>query len=245
MPPAEKTAAPIVARNPFDSSQRVPEAPAQRGVSQLSSSPCAAITAHAIIQSNEDGFSFASLQTKDERALARKGSQFAGHEVLFVGRETVWLGDSRGETCRVELAAKEAPVDVRAPARPAAVKPAAKVDPEIARGIRATSATSYDIDRAAFERIMTSTAELMGDVRIGPDKESGRTMGMKLSHLRPGSVLTLVGLKEGDRLDAINGIDLTSPESGLEAFAKLREAPHLVLKVSREGRAMELQYDVR
>ncbi len=58
-------------------------------------------------------------------------------------------------------------------------------------------------------------------------------------------MLALVGIKEGDRLDAINGIDLTSPESGLEAYAKLREAPHIVLKVTRDARPMELQYEVR
>jgi general secretion pathway protein C len=85
----------------------------------------------------------------------------------------------------------------------------------------------------------------MGDVRVGPDGSPGKVLGMKLTHLRPGSVLGLVGLKEGDRLDAINGIDLTSPEAGLEAYAKLRLAPHIVLKVTRDARPMEVQYDVK
>ncbi len=242
-PPPPRTAAPIIERNPFDSTRPVlaPTAVSPSGPPAA----CGAITVHAIVQSSDNDWSFASLQTKDEHLLARKGARLGGREVAFVGRETVWLADPTGQVCRVDLATPldAAPPQPRLPAQPATRGAAKPVDPEIARGIRATSPTSYDIDRATFERILTSTAELMGDVRIGPD--GGKTGGMKLTHLRQGSVLGLVGLKEGDRLDAINGIDLNSPEAGLEAYAKLRLAPHIVLKVMRDARPMELQYDVR
>lgn len=241
-PPAvpAKSAASILERNPFDSAR---PAPAYAAL-PVAPAACGAITAHVIVQSGDDAWSFASLQTKDERVLARKGTSFAGHEVAFVGRESVWLADPNGQVCRVDPAAKlDAPAPPRTSAQPrTAARP---VDPEIAKGIRATSPTSYDIDRATFERILTSTAELMGDVRIGPDSSGGKTAGMKLTHLRQGSVLGLVGLKEGDRLDAINGIELTSPEAGLEAFAKLRLAPHIVLAVTRDGKTSEVQYDIK
>jgi len=241
-PPPEKSAAQIIERNPFDSARPAP-------TYTLGSRPaaaCGAITVHAIVHSNDDAWSFASLSTKDEQVLARKGAGFAGREVAYVGKETVWLADQAGQLCRVELAAKlDAPLPEQKTAQPATRGAARPVDPEIAKGIRATSPNTYDIDRATFERIMTSTAELMGDVRVGPDAASGKVSGMKLTHLRQGSVLGLVGLKEGDRLDAINGIDLTSPEAGLEAYAKLRLAPHIVLKVTRDGKPSELQYDIR
>lgn len=248
-PPPEKTASPLLVHKASDSTR-----PAFTLQAMSPSGPpgaCGAITVHAIVQSSDHDWSFASLQTKDEHLLARKGARFAGREVAFVGRETVWLADPAGQVCRVDLATPldTATPEPRTPAQvgaKGAARPAARpVDPEIARGIRATSPTSYDIDRATFERILTSTAELMGDVRIGPDGAGGKVGGMKLSHLRQGSVLGLVGLKEGDRLDAINGIDLTSPEAGLEAYAKLRLAPHIVLKMTRDARPMELQYDVR
>ena len=243
-PPPEKSAASIVARHPFDSTMPAPLVTSQPGA--IASPACATVTVHAIVQSNDDAWSYASLSTSEGPILARRGALVANRKVAHVGRDTVWLADADGRYCRVELYAEGVPPPPqREPAKPVPAKSSRAVDPEIARGIRKTSATSFDIDHATFERILTSTAELMGDVRVVPDNVGGNVAGMKLTKIRAGSVLTLVGLEDGDRLNAINGIDLVSPEAGLEAYARLRNAPHIVLKVARSGKEMEIQYDVR
>jgi general secretion pathway protein C len=58
-------------------------------------------------------------------------------------------------------------------------------------------------------------------------------------------LLGLLGLEDGDRLDAINGKETTSPEALLEAYALVRSSEHLVVRVTRGGRAVNLDYRVR
>jgi hypothetical protein len=44
---------------------------------------------------------------------------------------------------------------------------------------------------------------------------------------------------------AVNGLPLTSPEGGLEAFVKLRSASHVELALERSGQRIVSQYRIR
>jgi general secretion pathway protein C len=58
-------------------------------------------------------------------------------------------------------------------------------------------------------------------------------------------LLATLGMEDGDRLETINGFDLTNPEQALEAYARLRTAERLILRVHRRGRPVELEVHVR
>jgi general secretion pathway protein C len=46
-------------------------------------------------------------------------------------------------------------------------------------------------------------------------------------------------------LQTINGLDVTSPEGALEAYARLQQAERLVVQVNRRGADVNLEYDIR
>ncbi len=52
-------------------------------------------------------------------------------------------------------------------------------------------------------------------------------------------------MENGDRLQTINGVDMTSPEKALEAYARLRTADQLVVQVNRRGSNMNLYYNIK
>jgi general secretion pathway protein C len=54
-----------------------------------------------------------------------------------------------------------------------------------------------------------------------------------------------LGLENGDRLQTINGFDLSNPEKALEAYAKLRTADRMTLTVNRRGQAMNLDFNIK
>ncbi len=54
-----------------------------------------------------------------------------------------------------------------------------------------------------------------------------------------------LGLRSGDRLTKMNGLELTSTEHILEAYARLRVATRMALEVVRGGTTLELDYEVR
>ena len=43
----------------------------------------------------------------------------------------------------------------------------------------------------------------------------------------------------------INGFDMTDPKSALEAYAKLRNADHITIAVTRRGSPMNIDYNIR
>lgn len=63
--------------------------------------------------------------------------------------------------------------------------------------------------------------------------------------MRSGSVLEKLGLRTGDRLRRVAGVELTSLEAGLSAMARLRASPNFSIDVVRGGAPVSLEYDVR
>jgi hypothetical protein len=87
--------------------------------------------------------------------------------------------------------------------------------------------------------------ELLKGVHIVPEQEGGAVVGIRLSGIRPDTVLGALGLENGDRVQTINGLDLRSPERALEAYARLRTADHLVMQVNRRGREESIDFNIK
>ena len=78
--------------------------------------------------------------------------------------------------------------------------------------------------------------------RIFPEVVHGRTVGVRVGGIAPDSVLTALGLQNGDVLQRVNGYDVTSPDRCLEAYATVRQQDRLVLQLQRGGRLTLLEY---
>jgi general secretion pathway protein C len=52
-------------------------------------------------------------------------------------------------------------------------------------------------------------------------------------------------MENQDRLQTINGFDMSSPEKALEAYARLRTADKLTVQINRGGKNMNLDYNIK
>ena len=68
-----------------------------------------------------------------------------------------------------------------------------------------------------------------------PETKDGKVLGIRLFGIRPDTLLGTLGIQNGDRLDAINGFNMGSPEKALEAYARLRTATELDITLNRRG----------
>ena len=82
-------------------------------------------------------------------------------------------------------------------------------------------------------------------LRIVPVQQDGKVVGLQLFGIRPDTILGILGFEPGDRLQSVNGFDLTSPENALQALARLRTADHLTVQVNRRGRDTNLDFNVK
>jgi general secretion pathway protein C len=236
------TAAPILAHNPFEpNAPLVPPVTPEPSRDPRDAAPCEGLAVRVIAFADDPEWSLASLwDTRGARSIvSRRGDAVDGQSVAFIGRDRVWL--SRGGTlCQIEM---YAPHDAaRVSAKPSVATP---TEPPKTAGIKREGENEYAVDRSLLDRMLDDPAELMKLAQTIPEKVDGRIVGFRLRNVRPGSLLGAIGLMEGDRLEKVNGYELTGPEKILEAYAHLREVPRLTVQISRAGKTMNFDYAIR
>jgi general secretion pathway protein C len=233
VPPAERSADVILARNPFDSTTGSllpdpggPVSPSQPASGGLSG--CSDVHVLAIAADEDPARSLALLRIDSEREPQLRG--VAG-DVVTIDPMGVLLERS-GVRCVAWIFSRAAPV-------------AAAPTPAPHTGIAATGASSFAVDRATRDALLDGAGDWMKTVTIRPEKVGDDMVGIRVVALKPGSPLEALGLRAGDVLQSVNGFPLTTPDKLLEALARLRTADHLSLAVQRGGHGLQVDYDVR
>jgi general secretion pathway protein C len=122
---------------------------------------------------------------------------------------------------------------------------AAAITPSFRDGIRQLGERRYEIQRRTLEAWTGDLPQLAKEVRVAPEMLDGKPAGLRLDGIRSSGPLAAIGLRSGDVIRAINGLELDSPERAIDAYLKLRAASHISIAADRAGRRIELDYDVR
>jgi len=260
--PHATSAEPILARNPFDSVtgplNLVPtveavgtEAPPPDLSDPFNAPDCDGVRVLIIAASADPDWSFAALEAtadKGKSLLRRRGGEVGGKTVKFIGWDRVWMTSS-SQLCQSQMfkppaAPSAAPAAAVAPA-PAPSGGANPVSDDIKKGIQRLGPNEFNVDRGVVDKILENQAELMRQARIVPEQENGKVVGIRLFGVRNDTLLGTLGMENGDRLEKINGFDMTSPEKALEAYARLRTADHLTISLNRKGQEQNLDYNIK
>jgi general secretion pathway protein C len=264
----QTSAATILSRNPFDSvrgnlNPPVDE-PSTRAPLPATDDPYHApaceggVKVLATAVSEDPAWSFAQLAggagEGSNPKMLRQGDEYAGKQVWFVRWDRVWL-IAPTSFCQVEMFGSGPPpaAAAAAPSLPPAPPPVGstgargvqKVDPDIASKIQRISATEFNVDRSAIDKLLENQAMLMQSGRMVPDTQNGQTVGMRMYGVRPDTLLGTLGFENGDRLEKINGFDITNAEQGLTAYAKLRTADRFSVTLNRRGQPTTIEYHIK
>jgi len=199
-------------------------------------------------------WSFAAIAgTNDGKTLLyREGSNVDGSRVMLVRSSSVVVSGSSG-ACQLLMFGEEEGTVARAPAvATAPAKPSAPLDPrsaglndaELEEGIEKITETKYTIQRSLVDKALANQGSLMKAARVIPHEENGRVVGVKLYGIRRNSLLGRLGVRNGDMLRTINGFDMTSPDTALEAYSRLRTADKLTLAVKRQNNEITIEYNI-
>ncbi|HMR77941.1 MAG TPA: type II secretion system protein GspC [Polyangiaceae bacterium] len=264
-----KSAEPILARNPFDSvtgplNAKPLEVPEDQGSQVDTSNPlaaprCSSTRVSIVTESADPLWSIAALQGPGESkpAIRRAGDQIGNVEVAYIGfnpveaSPAVWMREGSSLCQALLFAPQPAAQPAAAPAAPtpAAAPPKrggpSKVPDDIANKIQKISETEFNVDRSVVDKILENQAELMRSARIVPEQQAGKVVGIRMFGIRPDTLLGTLGFQNGDRLETINGFNMASPEKALEAYARLRTASNLNVKVNRRGQPMSIDFRIK
>lgn len=252
-----KTGRLIAERNPFDSETgplRPPRGALSTALGQSPSDPlswptCEGVQVLIVTESMTDRFWSATTLLETGAAaprMRRVGDTVAGKQVAFIGYNprqqtpVVWLEGSGG-VCQSALSRRVAEPPTLQPPRE---QDAAQVPPEFASQIERLSDRELKIDRSLVDMTLRDPSALMRNVRIMPDAQNGEILGLRLAGIRKGSLLDALGMKNGDRLETINGFGMGSPEKALQAYARLSTAQRLNVRLNRGGQPLAIDVSI-
>ncbi len=269
---ASKDAEPILERNVFDSVTgpigkdfeldlaAVDSKPRDLDLSDPLGAPeCSDVKVAIITESSDPVWSIAALQGSGDSSptIRRVGDSVGDKQVAYIGYNprfatpAVWLTSGATLCQGLLFSLAEAKPAAKAPEapqeeekRPTRRGPS-KVPDDIASGIQKVGPTEFNVERSVVEKILESQAELMRSARIVPEQKDGQVVGIRLFGVRPDTLLGTLGFQNGDRLETINGFNMASPEKALEAYARLRTADNLAVKISRRGKPQTIDFHIK
>jgi general secretion pathway protein C len=206
----------------------------------------------ATMESDDPLYSMATILHTDTNTLSAytpNDSLRAGVVVTKVERGRVVFRNG-AQLEYIELGGQPPP-PAPAPAQP--VDTGLPADPENSREIEgAAEAISCDaefttctVERAFVEKLLANPAQLTKQARIVPAVRDGETKGYKFYGIRPGSLPKLLGLKNGDLLTSVNGMQLESLDQAMDLYNKLRRASHLSVTIERKGEMVQKEIDIK
>lgn len=118
--------------------------------------------------------------------------------------------------------------------------------PEGDGDVQQSSETEFVVSRAMMDEKLNDLAGLAREARAllhrGPD---GEYDGYRLSAIRRGSLADKLGIRNGDIVHSVNGLELNSLDGAMRALEALRSESGLKAEVTRRGQPVTLGYDIR
>jgi type II secretion system protein C len=111
-------------------------------------------------------------------------------------------------------------------------------------GITRIDDFTYKVERDALDDWFENPACIMRQARIVPYFKDDKTAGLKLFAIRPNTLYSKLGLRNGDVVLKLNGIELTDPESALKAFEGIKDAQTVTMDIVRRGKPKTLKFEI-
>jgi general secretion pathway protein C len=210
----------------------------------------------ALVDTRRPERSVATIETGGKPLLFRPNADVSGAELVGIREHRVFLRPAGKQLCQLAMFAPPQPVAPPTPPPVVAAVPAPSEErppphksslseEELNAGITAVSETNYNVSRQLLDKVLGNQAELMRAARVIPYEENGRVVGVKVYGIRRNALLGKLGIQNGDVLRTINGFDLSSPDSALEAYSKLRESDAFSIAMVRRGQPKTMEYSVK
>ena len=191
----------------------------------------------------EKGNSVAIIEDLKTRKqdLYHVGDMISGEaKLIAVSRNKVYLErDGKQEILEIYEKTEE-----KAGGKPERRPPARRPFPT-GTGIKRVSADRYRISQEELKDAFENMNQLLTQVRVVPNFRDGEPDGFKLESIKRGSLIHRAGLRDGDIVKRVNGIEIDSPDKAFEVYEQVRNEPLITVEVLRGGSKKTFRYEVR
>ena len=92
--------------------------------------------------------------------------------------------------------------------------------------------------------MLTRITDIMKEARIKPYFAIGRAAGVRIDRIKDGSVITQMGLQDGDIIKGVNGFGLMTPTRVFEAYRRYKNDRLIQLQLIRDDEPVTLTYNI-
>lgn len=199
----------------------------------------------------------AIVGTDQKTGLHLGGAEVEGAKIRAIHSDSVVLQNAGG-LCRLAMFEVDVvtrkprprpPVEAKkkAPRKkgPTADRNAGLTEEEMAKGIEKVNDTNYNLSRSMLTKVLDNAGKIIGIAAVAPKMEGGQSIGMEIRGIRPDTLLTKLGIQNGDLLESINGQSLSNPDAALGAYTTLRTADKFNLTIRRGGQSITINYNLQ
>jgi general secretion pathway protein C len=197
------------------------------------------LTAVGIVLGPSPERSIAILQSGGRTRTLAVGETAFGGRVLRVTADVVTL-DFDGEAVEVRVMPGVSVTAMPTPQAPAAAG-APRPPPMEDTGPQQRSMPRAELERRLAEEMSLIVARTV----VRPVSEDGRVVGVQISRIPEGTILTEVGLRSGDVLTRLNDVEIDGLLTLLGLYPRLQTATQLRAEILREGRPVSLGLTIR
>lgn len=102
----------------------------------------------------------------------------------------------------------------------------------------------FTVDQREVQDALGNLDKLYTEIRAVPNFAGGKVSGMKILSVKSDSIFAKLGLRRGDVLQKINGMEL-DVKKGFEIFSALKDEKQITLDLVRQGQPTTLDYEIR
>ncbi len=110
---------------------------------------------------------------------------------------------------------------------------------------RRLSEKEYILDSKRVQESIENPERILTDARLLPNFVDGKQEGFAISEVIPDGLYHSLGLKNGDVLLKVNGLEISNPEVAIQAMSALKGMNRVNLDIVRSGKNMSMSYQLR
>jgi general secretion pathway protein C len=103
----------------------------------------------------------------------------------------------------------------------------------------------YILDSRKVQQSLENPEQILTDARLLPNFVDGKQAGFKISEVIPDGLYGSLGIKNGDVLLRVNGLEISNPEVAIQAMSSLKGMNRVNLDLIRNGKNMSMSYQIR
>lgn len=116
----------------------------------------------------------------------------------------------------------------------------AKASDDADDGINQVEEGVFEIDRKMMDELLSNPNEILTKARVVPHDD-----GLRFFAIRPNSIFSKIGIRNGDTVHSINEVNLNNVENAFGLFEDLKGQSKFSIDLTRRGKRMTYDYTVK